>query len=62
MFSTDQRFEAIEVDGRWFVLDRKYPADISNECNDEDEATLNARIWSLLASSFNLRSRSRRSW
>jgi len=42
------RYEAIEVDGRHFVIDHKHPEAEPSESQYEHEAKLNARVWNLL--------------
>lgn len=43
------RYEAIELDGRWYVLDHRYPADRPAGPFSEDMAKINARVWNLFA-------------
>lgn len=42
------RYEAIEIDGRWYVIDHKNPADLPDEQPNQREAEINARLWSIL--------------
>lgn len=49
MYAKCGRYEAIEIDGRWYVFDHKHPETAPAGCRDEREARLNVRVWNLLA-------------
>lgn len=40
-----QRFEAIEIDGEWRVLDHKHPEFVSPACKNEDDAKTAVKVW-----------------
>lgn len=42
------RYEPIEIDGKWYVLDHSHPDSAGKECKDEEDAVLNSRIWNLV--------------
>lgn len=44
----ERRFEAVGVDGRWFVMDHRYPAD-PLAAQDEDDAKATARIYNIFS-------------
>lgn len=48
MWEIGKRYEAIEVDGKWYVIDHKHPDAQLKPEESEDEAKLNARVWNLL--------------
>lgn len=41
------RYEAIQVDGQWFVIDHKCPAAALEKRMDESDARITARVWNL---------------
>jgi len=45
----EQRYEAIEIDGQWFVFDRKNPERAPVQCANAILAEINARIWNLIS-------------
>ena len=45
-----KRYEAIEVDGKWFVIDHRYPELAPSEQSSEAEAKMNARVWNIVSS------------
>ncbi len=42
------RYEPLEVDGCWYVLDHLHPDAAPAKCADENDAKLNARVWNLV--------------
>jgi len=42
------RYEAIEVDGKWFVVDHKHPEAEAHLAKSKDEAVICARIWNFV--------------
>lgn len=47
MWAHGKRYEAIEIDGSWYVIDHKHPDEMHPQPS-KDEAETNARIWNLL--------------
>lgn len=47
MWERGKRYEAIEIDGLWYVIDHKHPEEVHPQPN-KDEATENARVWNVL--------------
>ncbi len=41
---TMARYEPLEVDGCWYVLDHLHPDAAPAKCADENDAKLNARV------------------
>ena len=42
------RYEAIEINGLWYVLDHRHPENEPAQFHNEAEATTAARIWNMV--------------
>jgi len=42
------RYEAVEIDGRWFIIDHRHPLDPPHEAPNEESARQTARVWNVL--------------
>lgn len=49
-----KRYEAIEIDRRWYVMDHKNPASWVVECNGEEDAQSRADLWEIVANPIRL--------
>ena len=45
-----ERYEAIEVDGHWYVMDHRHPEYRPAKCKDHEDAHITARVFNLLTS------------
>lgn len=45
---TEQRYEAMEIDGRWFIFDNQNPLNARCWCKDKYDAEMTVRVFNLL--------------
>jgi hypothetical protein len=43
-----KRYEALEIDGQWFVFDRDHPAQEPYWAQDRQDAEAASRLWNIL--------------
>lgn len=51
---TDQRYEPIEIDGKWYVMDHRHPDKEPAIRKDAEDARISATIWNLVSAPTNL--------
>lgn len=43
-----ERYEAVEIDGSWYILDHRHPMDVNYRCKTKEDAYVTARVFNLL--------------